>query len=638
MPATPRPSIYNLQRFLLGTLSPAEAASVAAWVESSPDAARALAGVAAHDALTKAVAGAVGVRPPLASRVSRVVGNVTGSYVPAAESVPDVNEQTRPSGPTAARFGVPNALPERIGPFRVVRELGRGGMGVVYEAVEEQLGRKAAVKVLAPDWAANAEARQRFLREARAAADLKSDHIVTIYQVGEADGLPFLAMEFIEGVTLETWRKTRSAPVAVEEVMWAARELLSGLSAAHKKGRVHRDIKPANAMIERATNRVKILDFGLTRGAGEGELLTSVGRVLGTPAFMSPEQANGKAVDPRSDLFSVGVTLYALVKGHSPFRRDTVVATLLAVATEHVPPLAELPAPLSAFVARLMSKNPDDRPADAGAALAELRALGAPIPDEDEIVRRPHRTRNRILLAIAAVLLAATVVLVAGERGDKLRSSKDEPRNTQELPPPKPPGPMAKGSRVQVPFQTGGYSDTWTDTRPSIIPRGRTGTIIEFPNDKTRCRVRLDTPKKDEVWIYREYLEVVAEDASVPAPAGDEPGTLKPGETYKDELTEHMKATHGSVYSTIAGCYGVDLPIRLKARQSVIISATVAGKGRRVLIGLSDRTDKLLGGTRLWGDRAIKYPHDEVPADGTYKITVISDLVGPFTLDVSLVP
>ena len=329
MTAPPRPSIYNLQRFLLGTLPSAEAQQTVAWVESSPEAPLALAGIAAHDALTKAVASTVGVTPVPAPVVDQVVENVTASFRAGPPSLPDVGQPTRPSPAGARRLGLkadyrpPSATgPARYGPYRVVRELGRGGMGVVYEVADESLGRRAALKVLHPDLAANDEARRRFLREGRLSADLNSDHVATVYQVGEAEGVPFLAMEFIDGPTLDAWLKLGPGSVTTDEVLWVARDLLTGLAAAHKKGRVHRDIKPANAMIERDTRRVKILDFGLTRAVDGAEQLTRANAVLGTPEYMSPEQARGEKLDARTDLFSVGVVLYRMVLGRSPFRRE----------------------------------------------------------------------------------------------------------------------------------------------------------------------------------------------------------------------------------------------------------------------------------------------------------------------------
>ena len=547
MTAPPRPSIYNLQRFLLGTLPPAEAAQVAAWVESSPEAPLALAGIAAHDALTKAVASTVGVTAPPAPVVERVVRNVTTGpqTVPRTgpPPLPDVAQPTQPSGaPRPASTGdwrsPSGAAPGRFGPFRVVRELGRGGMGVVYEAVDESLGRHAAVKVLSPDLAANDEARRRFLREGSAAADLKSDHVVTIYQVGEEAGVPFLAMEFIEGPPLETWLQSRPSPVTAGEVLWVARDLLAGLDAAHKKGRIHRDIKPANAMVERDTRRVKILDFGLTRAVDGAEQLTRANAVLGTPEYMSPEQARGEKLDARTDLFSVGVVLYRMVLGRSPFRRDGLMPTLYAVVHEPPPALTGLPRELSAFVARLMSPKREDRPADAGAALAELRVVEARLstPLELEPAPPPRRKSRVLLAAVAVALLAAVVVIIIRDKdgkkvatvevsADKVKGGKVEvigpngEKKSVAIPPgkddkvePKPLevlGPMTVGSRVKVTINTRGYADySSQDVLIESVNRGTRGTIMKLPKEgRSRCFVRLDTLKQEEVWLLLSELE-----------------------------------------------------------------------------------------------------------------------------------
>jgi eukaryotic-like serine/threonine-protein kinase len=188
-------------------------------------------------------------------------------------------------------LGPPQAPDEigRLAQYRVLKLLGQGGMGIVFRAEDEQLRRPAALKVMRPDFAAHEDARARFLREARAAAHLKHDHIVTIYQVGEHDGVPFLAMEFLAGKSLEDWlRPDRRATVA--EALTLGKQMARGLAAAHAAGLVHRDIKPANLWLEAPRARVKILDFGLARHtAGELTALTQDGAVVGTPAFMAPE-------------------------------------------------------------------------------------------------------------------------------------------------------------------------------------------------------------------------------------------------------------------------------------------------------------------------------------------------------------
>ncbi|HEV3447860.1 MAG TPA: protein kinase, partial [Gemmataceae bacterium] len=207
----------------------------------------------------------------------------------------------------------------RLGPYRVLNVLGAGGMGVVFRAEDPHLQRLVALKALLPGLAASGSAKQRFLREARAAAALKHDHVVTIHQVGEDRGVPYLAMEFLEGEPLDECLK-REGKLPVAEVLRIGREMAEGLSAAHEHGLIHRDIKPANVWLEGKKGRVKILDFGLARAATDESHLTQSGAIMGTPAFMAPEQAQGKNVEPRSDLFSLGCVLYRMATGKAPFR------------------------------------------------------------------------------------------------------------------------------------------------------------------------------------------------------------------------------------------------------------------------------------------------------------------------------
>jgi len=279
---------------------------------------------------------------------------------------------------SSPRQGEPAPLTQ-LAQYRIIKQLGRGGMGVVYQAEDTQLHRMAALKVMRPDYAADDEARARFIREARAAAALKHDHIVTIYQVGEENGVPFLAMEFLAGKSLEEWlRPDRRA--TVPETLLIGKQIARGLAAAHAARLVHRDIKPANLWLEAPRGRVKILDFGLARlAAGEFTNLTQDGSVLGTPAFMAPEQARGDVVDHRCDLFSMGCVLYRMITGRLPFQGTTTFAVLTAIASETPRPAIkirpEIPPRLSDLVDRLLAKNPQDRPESAQAVLEELVAI-----------------------------------------------------------------------------------------------------------------------------------------------------------------------------------------------------------------------------------------------------------------------
>src|SRR5665213_1640600 len=209
----------------------------------------------------------------------------------------------------------------RLGHYEIQEVIGRGGMGIVLRAFDDKLHRVAAIKVMAPHMPANGAARQRFVREARAAAAVRDEHVVGVYAVEDAAEAPYLVMEYIAGVSLQE-RLDRSGPLEVKEVLRIGLQAASGLAAAHAQGLVHRDIKPANILLENHVERVKITDFGLARAAADASL-TQEGVIAGTPMYMSPEQAEGRQVDQRSDLFSLGSVLYAMCTGHAPFRAPT---------------------------------------------------------------------------------------------------------------------------------------------------------------------------------------------------------------------------------------------------------------------------------------------------------------------------
>jgi urea transport system substrate-binding protein len=266
-----------------------------------------------------------------------------------------------------------------LGHYRILRLLGRGGMGVVFQAEDTHLQRIVALKVIPPASAANSMARERFLREARACAQLKSDHVVTIYQVGQDRDIPFLAMEFLQGQTLEDRLEGERLPL--REVLRIGREIAAGLAAAHERGLIHRDIKPSNIWLEAPTGRVKLLDFGLARATGSRSDLTQTGRIVGTPEFMSPEQGRGEELDVRSDLFSLGAVLYALCTGERPFQGPSVMAVLTALALKSPRPINELnadvPPPLVTLIECLLEKNPADRLASAKEVRQVLEGIEA---------------------------------------------------------------------------------------------------------------------------------------------------------------------------------------------------------------------------------------------------------------------
>jgi len=250
-----------------------------------------------------------------------------------------------------------------LGPYEVIEMIGRGGMGVVLRAHDPKLNRVVAIKVLAPEFAANPTARKRFLREAQAAAAVSHPHVVSIHAVDQCERTPYLVMECIDGPSLR--EKIEGAGyLKREEILRIGSQIAAGLAAAHRQGLIHRDVKPGNILLENGVERVKITDFGLARAVDDVSI-TRTGDVAGTPLFMSPEQAQGKPLDHRSDLFSLGCVLYAMCTGRAPFRAETTVAVLRRVCDDTPRPIREvtpeIPESLVAIVDRLLAKDPDER-------------------------------------------------------------------------------------------------------------------------------------------------------------------------------------------------------------------------------------------------------------------------------------
>lgn len=267
---------------------------------------------------------------------------------------------------TSLDFLAPSEKPGslgRLGHYEALEIIGRGGMGVVLRAFDEKLHRMVAIKVMAPQLATNATARKRFVREAQAAAAVRNEHVVDIYAVEEADGLPYLAMEFVAGVSLQE-RLERSGPLGLKEILRISMQTAAGLAAAHAQGLIHRDVKPSNILLENGVERVRITDFGLARAVDDASL-TQTGVITGTPQYMAPEQARGEPVDHRADLFSLGSVLYAMCAGRAPFRASGSMAVLKRVCEDTPRPIRELnpetPEWLVAIIAKLHAKSPADR-------------------------------------------------------------------------------------------------------------------------------------------------------------------------------------------------------------------------------------------------------------------------------------
>lgn len=325
---------------------------------------------------------------------------------------PDVSLQFLQPASDAAYLG-------RLAHFDVMRVLGRGGMGLVLEAFDSRLRRSVALKVLDPSLANDEAARQRFCREARAAASITHENVVAVHQVEKSggDGLPYLVMQLITGESLEQ-RLARDKTLPVREVVRIGMQAAQGLAAAHALGMVHRDVKPGNILLELSNDRVKLTDFGLAHVA-EDVKLTRTGFVTGTPLYMSPEQALGEPTDHRSDLFSLGAVLYEMCAGKPPFDGNSALAILKQIAETQHRPLREVnpavPAWLADTIDRLLGKKPEDR-IQTAAQLAELlefewallKTTSDDVPTVCQIEERKRTLRNRWL----AVLLGASFLVL----------------------------------------------------------------------------------------------------------------------------------------------------------------------------------------------------------------------------------
>jgi serine/threonine protein kinase/protein involved in polysaccharide export with SLBB domain/WD40 repeat protein len=336
----------------------------------------------------------------------------------------------------------------RWGTYEVVGVVGTGGMGVVLKAFDAALNRYVAIKILAPHLGSSGAAIRRFSREGKAAAAVVHDNVIEIYGVAEAAGLPYLVMPYVRGPSLQR-RLDDEGPLAVVEILRVGMQAAAGLAAAHAQGLVHRDVKPANILLADGIERVKLTDFGLARAADDASL-TRTGVIAGTPQYMSPEQARGEPVDPRSDLFSLGSVLYAMCTGRPPFRAETSYGVLRRITDEEPRPIREInpdiPEWLCGIVVKLMAKRPEDRFQSAHEVAALLEQCLAHVQQPNVVslptgvslpsvgARKPRpfagwSGRKRILFAMIGLLVFGGPAL-----GIIIHLKKDGKTTTVEVP------------------------------------------------------------------------------------------------------------------------------------------------------------------------------------------------------------
>jgi serine/threonine-protein kinase len=343
-----------------------------------------------------------------------------------------------------------------ISHYEITALLGKGGMGEVYQARDAKLDRTVALKILPADVATDAERLRRFVREAKAASALNHPHVATIYEIGAAENVNFIAMEYVAGQPLTA--KINGTPLALHEVITIGSQIADALDEAHRKGITHRDIKPANVMLNER-GQVKVLDFGLAKITRPPSLesdastlkQTTPGIVMGTVPYMSPEQALGREVDHRSDIFSLGVVLYEMLTRRRPFDRATVNETLAAILRDEPPPLAEhapaCPASLAQIVTRCLAKAPAERYQTAGEIVVALQAvrdekavskpsgeMAAAPPTLPRAEKVPPPRWRWVAMASASALIVLLAVLYAF----RPRETAETPIKTLAVLPPRP--------------------------------------------------------------------------------------------------------------------------------------------------------------------------------------------------------
>ena len=362
------------------------------------------------------------------------------------ELSPSGNDNSdRTSIPEIVSFLNPTENPRmmgRFGEYEIAGIIGQGGMGVVLKGLDESLNRYVAIKALAPQLATNGSARNRFAREAQAAAAVVHDNVVAIHGVSECRGIPYLIMPYVRGESLQKLIN-RNGPLSPIEIIRVSHQVACGLAAAHAQGLVHRDIKPANILMPLGVQRVLITDFGLARAVDDSNL-TGTGAITGTPEYMSPEQALGQAVDARSDLFSLGTMMYTMCTGHSPFRANNSFGVLRRIVDDAPRPIREInpsiPEWLQRIVEKLHAKQPAKRFRDASElasvlkqCLAHLQTSKAPLPAELSVGRNAFSYRKWVIATLAVISIFASTIVWGNWKSNSEKNQMNEGESWNSL-------------------------------------------------------------------------------------------------------------------------------------------------------------------------------------------------------------
>jgi serine/threonine protein kinase len=410
----------------------------------------------------------------------------------------------------------------RLGEYQIRGVLGAGGMGVVLTADDPRLHRTVAIKLMRPEVAAKPGAKEYFLREARSAAKVEHPRIVIIHHVGEWDGTPFLVMPLMAGRSLGM-RLQNQPPLSLADKVRFVREAADGLAAAHARGLIHRDIKPDNIWLEETAEgtHVRLLDFGLAH-VDDSDRLTQSAAVVGTPNYMAPEQAAGKGVDARADLFSLGCVLYELLSGKKPFSGESVSAVLRSVANDCPAPVQELapslPGTLCRLTMRLLEKDPANRPTSAADLSSELRRIEHELaPGADTVIIESSQPTSiwvhvpRWILGVAGMFMIGVigVMLLKPEQprlGEhyfaqkELAAEKSIPAPRAVSFPPSPPGqemPLAMDSKQEQLLQVMAIDvERFSTTPDGDVPQGLLGktTFAASLGDRVQVTAKLSKP------------------------------------------------------------------------------------------------------------------------------------------------